>query len=201
MWQRSHQPFHWFIEFHGIMKGGGFDVVIGNPPYVEYSKIKTSSYAIHPEHFLTEGCGNLLAYITERGITLLDSSGRIGLVLLVSTFSTERMSSLQTLTRSKCDYRWISNFAWRPSKLFDGCNTINAILIASKGSKNSPMTFSTKYLKWASEERDSLFATLFYGNASSFLIRGSIPKISSENDSIVVHKVLTCPRIFGPSIS
>ena len=186
-WQRSHQPFHWFVEFHGIMKSGGFDVVIGNPPYVEYSKIKTSSYAIYPNHFLTEGCGNLLAYITERGIALLNSSGRIGLVLLVSTFSTERMSPLQNLTRTKCDRRWISNFAWRPSKLFDGCNTINAILVALKGSKNSPMTFATKYLKWASEERDSLFAALSYGNASSFLIPGSIPKISSENDSSVVH--------------
>ncbi|MBW2116244.1 MAG: SAM-dependent methyltransferase, partial [Deltaproteobacteria bacterium] len=39
-WRESHQPFHWFIEFYGIMKEGGFDVIIGNPPYVEYGKIK-----------------------------------------------------------------------------------------------------------------------------------------------------------------
>ena len=32
-WQQSHQPFHWWIEFYGIMKRGGFDVIIGNPPY------------------------------------------------------------------------------------------------------------------------------------------------------------------------
>ena len=31
-WRRSHQPFHWFVEFFGIMSKGGFDVVIGNPP-------------------------------------------------------------------------------------------------------------------------------------------------------------------------
>ena len=37
-WRVSHQPFHWFVEFYGIMSKGGFDVVIGNPPYVEYSK-------------------------------------------------------------------------------------------------------------------------------------------------------------------
>ncbi len=35
-WKASHQPFHWFVEFYGIMHGGGFDVIIGNPPYVEY---------------------------------------------------------------------------------------------------------------------------------------------------------------------
>ncbi len=36
-WKASHQPFHWLVEFYGIMHGGGFDVIIGNPPYVEYS--------------------------------------------------------------------------------------------------------------------------------------------------------------------
>ena len=31
-WRDSHQPFHWFVEFYGIMNRGGFDVIIGNPP-------------------------------------------------------------------------------------------------------------------------------------------------------------------------
>ena len=33
-WKRSHQPFHWFVEFFGILNAGGFDVIIGNPPYL-----------------------------------------------------------------------------------------------------------------------------------------------------------------------
>ncbi|MBU0671321.1 SAM-dependent methyltransferase, partial [Patescibacteria group bacterium] len=38
-WQKSHKPFHWFAEFYEIVQGNnGFDVVIGNPLYVEYSK-------------------------------------------------------------------------------------------------------------------------------------------------------------------
>ena len=28
-WLASHHPFHWFVEFYGIMSKGGFDVVIG----------------------------------------------------------------------------------------------------------------------------------------------------------------------------
>ena len=28
-WRESHQPFHWFIEFYGIMHNSGFDVIIG----------------------------------------------------------------------------------------------------------------------------------------------------------------------------
>jgi hypothetical protein len=39
-WVKSHQPFHWFVEFYGIVCTGGFDVIIGNPPYVEYTKVQ-----------------------------------------------------------------------------------------------------------------------------------------------------------------
>ncbi len=32
-WKQSHRPFHWFVEFYGIVHArGGFDVIIGNPP-------------------------------------------------------------------------------------------------------------------------------------------------------------------------
>jgi hypothetical protein len=39
-WLRDTQPFHWYTEFYPIMHGrGGFDVIIGNPPYVSMSQI------------------------------------------------------------------------------------------------------------------------------------------------------------------
>jgi hypothetical protein len=43
-WRQSHQPFHWFTEFYGILQGGGFDVIIGNPPYVVYRKVENLLY-------------------------------------------------------------------------------------------------------------------------------------------------------------
>ena len=39
-WRDSHQPFHWFVEFYGIMHKGGFDVIIGNPPYVNCKSLE-----------------------------------------------------------------------------------------------------------------------------------------------------------------
>ena len=67
-WRTSHQPFHWFVEFYGIMHRGGFDVIIGNPPYVEYSKVKT---VYRVRNFSTEKCGNIYAFCTERALDLL----------------------------------------------------------------------------------------------------------------------------------
>lgn len=42
-WRESHQPFHWFAEFYGVMREGGFDVVIGNPPYLEVREVEYGS--------------------------------------------------------------------------------------------------------------------------------------------------------------
>jgi hypothetical protein len=60
-WLKSHRPFHWFVEFYGIMRRGGFSVTIGNPPYVEYGKVKTD-YSVRG--YETVDCGNLYAFAT-----------------------------------------------------------------------------------------------------------------------------------------
>ena len=59
----SHRPFHWYVKFNTIMQDGGFDVAVGNPPYVEYSKVKRR---ISDTRLQTEECGNLYAFVMER---------------------------------------------------------------------------------------------------------------------------------------
>jgi tRNA1(Val) A37 N6-methylase TrmN6 len=96
-WLKNHQPFHWFVEFYGIMTSGGFNVIIGNPPYVEYSKIR-NQYQI--KDYRTEASGNLYTYTVERCSNLLKlSSGKLGIIVPLSGFFTERMASYQ-------NYRW-----------------------------------------------------------------------------------------------
>ena len=76
-WRASHQPFHWFVEFYGVMHRGGFDVIIGNPPYVEYSKVR-EEYRV--QDLATMRCGNLYALCTERSLDLLAPSRWFGLL-------------------------------------------------------------------------------------------------------------------------
>ena len=62
-WVKLHQPFHWFVEFYGIVSNGGFDVIIGNPPYIEYKDVK-DVYQLRG--YKTETCSNLFVYVLER---------------------------------------------------------------------------------------------------------------------------------------
>ena len=75
-WLKSHQPFHWFVEFYGILKNGGFDVIIGNPPYVVHTPAKVS-YVIPEKLFVTYQSKNLYAFVFERSLQLAGPSSAV----------------------------------------------------------------------------------------------------------------------------
>ncbi len=79
-WVKSHQPLHWFIQFYGILASGGFDVIIGNPPYVEMSKV--NEYRI--TNYKTLDSGNLYALCVERSGVLLCGAGYMGVIVPLS---------------------------------------------------------------------------------------------------------------------
>jgi hypothetical protein len=153
-WLASYKPFHWFIEFYGILKDGGFDVNIGNPPYVEYSKVK-GEYTI--KGYLTESCGNLYAYVLERTLDLLRNNGRTGMIVQLPIVCTDRMVPLQKEFMESNSCIWFSNFDDRPARLFDGLEHIRTSIVISLKGKTSSGIFSTNYNRWYSESRAVLF--------------------------------------------
>ena len=155
-WLSSHQPFHWFLAFYGILDKGGFDVVIGNPPYVEYRKVK-KDYTIRG--YKTAQCGNLYAFVMERGARL--NSGRTGWIVPISWVSTNRMASARQIIARSHPALWINNHADRPGALFVGVHQKLTIALCAKG---SPVIHTTRFCRCYSKEggRDHLFSTLAY---------------------------------------
>ena len=153
-WLKSHQPFHWFIEFYGIITSGGFDVILGNPPYVEYKDVK-DSYKVYG--FQTLECGDLYAFTMERAYRLLHRGGRVGLIVPVSIFCVDGFKSLQTLSLQKLESIWASSYANRPAQLFDGAQKRLTIVIGKRGESTTPTVHTTAYYRWRKEEFPNLF--------------------------------------------
>src|SRR6266567_3690081 len=188
-WRHSHQPFHWFVEFYGIMKDSGFGVIIGNPPYVEYSKIR-KDYQLHS--YRTENCGNLYAFSMERSFSFMRERGRFGMIVQLSSVCTDRMLELQNELRATASRIWISNYDDRPAKLFDGLEHIRASIIITQVSGNEreqPEIYSTNLIRWYSECRPVLFTLVAYNTVVGLDIPGSIPKIGDGQLKCLISKV------------
>ena len=185
-WRDSHRPFHWFVEFYGIMNRGGFDVIVGNPPYVEYRKVK-GDYTI--KGYQTESCGNLYAYTMERSIDLMNPQGTFSFIVPISLTATQRMAVLQRYLFNHSSTMWLSNFALRPAALFPGVMQRNAICIMQKG--GGGVTYTTDYITWYAEERPTLFDKLRYLRLGNILQDYSIPKVNVRAGSMALSKVLS----------
>ena len=157
-WLKDSQPFHWYSEFYDIMAGrGGFDVIIGNPPYVEYSKVK--NYTING--YKTESCGNLYAFVIERSCVLQNCCGKFGMILPAASVCTPRMMPLSKVVGNYAQERWVSLWDERPSKLFDGVDQQLAIQLFAKGACHDSV-FMTSMKHWSSCERDVIFQVINY---------------------------------------
>jgi len=186
-WQQSHQPFHWWVEFYGIMKQGGFDVIIGNPPYVEYSKVR-KNYTV--QQYQTQVCGNLYTLVMERALKLGRRNGRCGLIVPVSLLCTERMIPLQTIL-FRTGWSWYSSYDTRPSSLFSGITQRLTISLWVNQSDEHALFFGG-YRRWDEEERGTLMALTTYTNISNNEFEpGYVPKVATNIEACIVKNLQT----------
>jgi len=181
-WQLSHHPFHWWIEFYGIMKQGGFDVIIGNPPYLEIREI---NYI--PRTYQCGESGAIHAMCIERGLQILHLQGCMSMIVPLALVSTQRMKIVQELLEARRDV-WYSNYSWRPGKLFDTVNRALTIFIAIPSEQTR--TFSTTYQKWTADSRDLLMTKTNYIEVPPQRSAFWVPKLENEIEYSLMEKCL-----------
>ncbi|MDD4127942.1 MAG: Eco57I restriction-modification methylase domain-containing protein, partial [Methanomicrobium sp.] len=74
--------FDWKREFSDIFKNGGFDAVIGNPPYVRQEILGAEFKNYAKAHYTVyHGIGDLYTYFIEKGVSLLNSNGQFSYIV------------------------------------------------------------------------------------------------------------------------
>ena len=156
-WLKSHQPFHWLAEYYQIMhSNGGFDVIIGNPPYVSKSKI---TYLTHIKNFK---CSDLYGFVIRRTLKILQARGAHGFIVMHNLAFSRNFLDVRNIIAKEGGSQWFSFYGRIPSGLFDGDVRVrNCIYILNK---NGSKTYTTNLHRWFCQQREYLFKTLKYTN-------------------------------------
>jgi len=135
--------FDWDDEGEGfgeIMKRGGFDCVIGNPPYVRIQTMKEwapTEVEFYKKHYASASKGNYDIYVVfvERALQLLNVRGRMGYILPHKFFQAKYGQPLRELTANGKHLAKIVHFG--DQQVFDGASTYTCLLFLHKGSNKS----------------------------------------------------------------
>jgi hypothetical protein len=73
--------FDWQAEFSEIFKTGGFDAVIGNPPYVRQETLSQFKVYFETHYEAFDGVADLYAYFMEKGVKLLREGGLFSIIV------------------------------------------------------------------------------------------------------------------------
>lgn len=176
-WKASHQPFHWWAAFYDRMNLGGFDVIVGNPPYIESAKVRREYTVLDIE---TERASDIYAWVMERSTQLLAPGGRSGMIVPLSLTFSSRFTTLRTVLGREYAANWYSSFGRIPSALFNyDVRVRNTIHLGRKRIAGEADTenLSGRLHRWFEEERPFLFETLAFTPFTPAMWDGLVPKV------------------------
>lgn len=149
----------WMIEFPEVLdeelRFAGFDIVIGNPPYVSMEKQKElSAYlAKHKVYDTFDSKGDLYSLFVERAFSLLRSGGLLSYIIPNKWMKVGYGSKMRSLLLKK-EIRRLVDF--RDNQIFDEATTYTCILqAANRDSKDAFYCSSLSVL-----DKDNLSETI-----------------------------------------
>ena len=127
--------FDWPVQFAPIMKAGGFDAVVGNPPYIRIQTMQESDPAV-VEHFkgtyrsATRGNYDIYVVFIERVLGLLNTSGKLGYIVPHKFFNMQYGEPLRRLLAEGQHLNEIVHFG--DEQVFEGASTYTCLLFLTK---------------------------------------------------------------------
>jgi hypothetical protein len=168
--------FHWFIEFPEVFYGGGFDCILGNPPYLGGGKISTNygkNYLQSIQYLYkgVKGLTDLVAYFVRRNFSIIKSKGFTAIITTNTIAQSDTreggldiiLAENGSIVFAVKSMKWPGKAAVDVSLLSIGKDTAST----SFWLNNHKVNFISSYLD--SEELITKPATLFSNNNIAFL--------------------------------
>ncbi|MFM6811143.1 MAG: Eco57I restriction-modification methylase domain-containing protein, partial [Dolichospermum sp.] len=129
-------PFNWESEFSQIFADGGFDVVIGNPPYIRQELLSPFKPYLQENYQTYNGVADIYIYFYEKGLNLLKPAGIISYIVTNKWLRSGYGESLRRFFCQSSVFEQIIDFGHAP--IFEDADTFPCIIAARKSTPPQP---------------------------------------------------------------
>lgn len=181
---------------------GGFDVVLGNPPYG--AKLSDTEKRFYKEKYITaktlkgiqKGSLDTYSLFIEKGFNCTTKDGFLTFIVPISITSSDALSGVHHLLFNNCRMVSISSYAVRPKPVFENATVNTSILSFIKTLTPCKEIYSTKmYRRGKGFNLQTLVDNLQFAEVSKYLKFGRIPKIGLPIEKNILDKILKFPTI------
>ena len=159
-WQSQH-PFNWQDEFSGVMDKGGFDVVIGNPPYIRQEQLSEFKPLWQKSFECYDGVADIYVYFFERGLQLLKEGGFLAFISSNKYFRSGYGKNLRGFLSTKTTIEQIIDFGDAP--VFDAITYPSIIVLR----KSLPNQNNTRIYTWNPNDQIDKFSAVVTSSSST----------------------------------
>lgn len=174
-WKATHIPFHWFVEFPEALTAGGFDAVIGNPPYINRNKVSKYTFS----GFKSGLSNDIFAPCMERAVSIVSSDGAFSMIVPIAFQFSMDYEIIRDVIATKTPSRWVSTYSRNPASLFDASVGVRSTIVVSHHSPDYRLATSS-LRRWQEDGRQHLFATTRYSLVEEQSIRLPWPRTGTS---------------------
>jgi hypothetical protein len=100
--ERKLNPMNFAQEFPAVMRDGGFDAIVGNPPYVRQELLGNIKPYLQTHYRTYHGVADLYVYFFERDLMLLKKKGILGIIVANKWLRTNYGEPLRRWMKQQC---------------------------------------------------------------------------------------------------
>ncbi len=138
---RDKKAFNWEQQFEDIMAEGGFDVIIGNPPYVRIQTLPRDEADYYREHYQSAfGSFDVYILFLEQAIKLLKPGGRFGFITSGKFLKADYGKEIRQILHQECTGETIIDLS--AQQVFAQATTYPVIVVFQKGAEEKSLTYT-----------------------------------------------------------
>jgi len=124
------RAFDWKAAFSEVFEEGGFDIVLGNPPYVRQELLSPFKAHLESRYSSYHGVADLYTYFYELGVRLLKTGGRLSYIVTNKWMRSGYGEALRGFFADSCVFEEVLDFGHAP--IFEDADVFPCIVLLRK---------------------------------------------------------------------